>query len=315
MRKVLSLVMLFSLILLTACGKQAKKDETTQELNPNQIYIYYVNLEKTDMVQSVYTLSFSETLSERVSNLIDHLKNTEVTSDCQSPIPADFTYMDRPLEVVNGTLEVSFNVIYDNVNAEGLLFFKSCVAKTLLQLDGVSNVTINLTDIANPDEATATVSETFNEDSFTMSYGEGGNIQRGNIVLYFASESGDTLKAYRKSVEITNTTSLDRLVVESLIAGPLREGYKATLSEDTVINNIAVKDGICYVDLSEEFYNMDNPLKNDIIVYSVVNSLIELPNVNKVQFLKEGEKLPFYRETMPFDGLFERNLDIVEQEG
>ena len=115
-------------------------------------------------------------------------------------------------------------------------------------------------------------------------------------------------------MEISNTTSLDRIVIESLIEGPKREGYTATISADTTIKNIAVKDGICYLDLSDEFYNNDNPLKNDIIVYSVVNSLAELPTVSKVQFLHDGEKLQYYREAMPFDGLFERNLDIIEQE-
>lgn len=45
-----------------------------------------------------------------------------------------------------------------------------------------------------------------------------------------------------------------------------------------------------------------------------MNSLVELPTVSKVQFLKNGEKQPFYRETMPFDGIFERNLDLIEQE-
>ena len=41
---------------------------------------------------------------------------------------------------------------------------------------------------------------------------------------------------------------------------------------------------------------------------------MELPAISKVQFLKNGEKVQFYRETLPFDGVFERNLDIIEQE-
>ncbi|MDE5779581.1 MAG: GerMN domain-containing protein, partial [Lachnospiraceae bacterium] len=48
--------------------------------------------------------------------------------------------------------------------------------------------------------------------------------------------------------------------------------------------------------------------------YAIVNSLCELPTVSKVQFLKNGEKMHFYRATMPFDGIFERNLDLIEQE-
>ncbi len=302
-------------MLMTGCGTKEETVIQEQELSANQIYIYYVNQEKTDMVQAVYTLNEENNLEQNVDELIGHLKSVEATTQCQSPIPESFTYLDNPIRNVNGRIEVGFNVIYDNISSESLLFFKGCIAKTLLQLDGVELVSLSMTDIANQDPETATVNEIFDEDSFTMSFGDTiGNKQKGTIVLYFANETGDALKEYRKSVEISNTSSIGRTVVESLIEGPKIEGYQATISEGTTVQNIAVKDGIYYVDLSEEFYNTDNPLKNDIIVYSVVNSLVELPGISKVQFLKNGEKVEFYRETLPFDGLFERNLDIIEQE-
>ena len=212
-------------------------------------------------------------------------------------------------------MKISFNVMYESIDAEGLLFFKTCVAWTVLQLDEVDSISIALTDLANEDMDTATTVETFDRGSFTMNLGDkSGYKQSGTIVLYFANESGDALKEYQQTVEISNTTSLARVVVESLIQGPEEAGYTATLSDEVKINNISVNNSICYVDLSEEFYDTANPLKNDIIVYSVVNSLVELPTVSKVQFLKNGEKLQFFRETMPFDGIFERNLDIVERE-
>lgn len=312
---ILSYILIFLLVILSGCNNDSRKEVTTEELSDNQIYIYYVNSEKTDMVQSVYTLNKDNDLAQNVRELITHLADKQATSDCMSPIPDNITYIDYPVENIGGRIEVSFNVVYDNVSAETLLFFKGCVAKTLLQLEGVSKVTIIMKDLANADPDTGVLSETFDEDSFTMSFGDtSGNKEKGNIVLYFANESGTALKQYRKSIEITNNMSLGRVVIESLIEGPKRDGYMATISSDTTIKNIAVKDGICYVDLSDEFYNTDVSLKNDIIVYSIVNSLVELPTVTKVQFLKDGEKVPFYRDSMPFDGLLERNLDIVEQE-
>lgn len=315
-KKIISFIFMFLLIILVGCGAKEEVDTAPEELSENQIFIYYVNNNKTDMVQSVYTLDKGNDLNQNVNDLIKHLSNMEATVDCQSPIPDSFVYVENPVENVRGRIEISFNVVYDNVSAESLLFFKGCVARTLLQLEGVDKLTIYMTDVANTDPETATVSETFDEDSFTLSFGDtSGNKQKGNIVLYFANESGTALKSYRKSIEITNNMSLGRMVIEALIEGPKRDGYMATISADTTIKSIAVKDGICYIDLSDEFYNTDNELKNDIIVYSIVNSLVELPTVTKVQFLKDGEKIPFYRETMPIDGLLERNLDIVEQEG
>lgn len=315
MKKLQFLFLLLFAGILTGCGTDQPDEMETVQLNANQIYAYFVNADKTDLVPVVYTLEPGKEVPAQADALIQYLIEEPGTGDYQTPMPEGITFQESRLGNRHGTLEVSFRISYDAVDAQALLFFKGCVVKTLTQLEDVSRVTIMLTDVANSDEETATVSESFDDDSFAMSFdGENGYLQKGTIVLYFANTSGEMLRDYHKTVEISNNTSLARLVVESLIAGPEGEDYMPTLSKDITIRNLSVKDGICYVDLSEEFYDTNNQLKNDIIVYSVVNSLVELPTVSKVQFLNNGEKQQFYRETMPFDGIFERNLDLMEQE-
>lgn len=315
MKKIKLTVLLFFTLFVMACGKQEEKIEVQTELADNQIYAYCVNSDKTDIVQEVYILDKKKTTSQNVSEVIQYLSNVKVTEKCQSPIPDGITYKDNNLTNQRGVLEVSFEILYDSMDADSLLFFKACVVRTLLQLDGVGSVVLSLTDLTNSDPKTATVTEKFNQDSFVMSFGNAnGYKQKGNIVIYFANETGESLKKYRKSVEISNNTSLARIVVEALIEGPEEKGYQATIPSKTTIRNISVKDNICYVDFSDEFYDTDNPLKNDIIVYSIVNSLVELPTISKVQFLKNGEKQQLFRETMPFDGIFERNLDLIKED-
>lgn len=315
MRKWLGVMLCMMLCLTIGCG-QTRQQATTQEtLAKNQIFLYYVNRDKTDVVKEKYTLEERDDLAAQVKELVGRLSGVATTTEYQACVPEGISYTSCNTEHHHGRIELMFNVAYSSVDAESLLFFKACVVKTLLQLPQVSSVTLSLTDLASGDPETATVSENFDQDSFTMSFGgENGYKQKGAIILYFANETGDALKEYRKAIEISNTTSLDRLVVESLIEGPDRDGYVRTVPKDTTIRNISVKDGICYVDLSDEFYNTDNSLKNDIIVYSIVNSLVELPTVSKVQFLKNGEKQQYFRETMEFDGIFERNLDLIEED-
>lgn len=315
MKKLQLLFLLLVVGILTGCGTKQPEQEATLTLKSNQIYAYFVNADKTNLVPMVYTLESGLEVPEQAAALIQYLAEETEDTDCQSPIPDGITFQESKPGTRHGTLEISFRIRYDAVDAQTLLFFKGCVVKTLTQLEDVNRISILLTDVTNSDEETATVSENFDADSFAMSFGgENGYLQKGTIILYFANASGEMLKDYYKTVEISNNTSLARVVVESLIAGPAADGYIPTLSEDTTIRNLSVKDGICYVDLSEEFYNTDNQLKNDLIVYSVVNSLVELPTVSKVQFLNNGEKQMFFRETMPFDGIFERNLDLIEQE-
>ncbi len=314
MKKLKWLFLMLIALLLTACSEDTVDTHEIPELGAGQIYAFFVNTTKTDVYPVVYTLE-GTTTSEMVQGIMQFMTNEGATMDYQNPIPTGVTYLSNEYDDVQNSVRVSFSIVYDSISAESLMFFKTCVAWTVLQLEDVETVSLALTDLANPDEETATTVETFDRNSFTMNFGDReGFKQTGTIVLYFANETGQKLKEYQQTIEISNTTSLSRLVVESLIEGPEEKGYRATLSDEVKINNISVNDGICYVDLSEEFYDTSNPLKNDIIVYSVVNSLVELPTVSKVQFLKNGEKQMFFRETMPFDAIFERNLDIVEQE-
>ncbi len=321
MKKIYLLFMLLLVGVLVGCGEDEVEQEEPANLRPNQIYAYFVNMDKTDLVPVAYTLKYTRNITAETDGLMKYLSeggqkaNVSKQAEFQVPVPEGITYKGcRPGDHTDA-IEVSFDIVYDSVDAESLLFFKGCVVKTLIQLEDVEWVTIQLTDVTNSDPETATVSENFDADSFAMSFGsENGYSQKGTIVLYFANNTGEFLKDYQKTVEISNTTSLARVVVESLIGGPEQEGYQRTLPATTTIRNISVKDGICYVDFSDEFYDANNQLPNEIIVYSVVNSLVELPTVSKVQFLRNGEKQQFFRETLPFDGIFERNLDLIEQE-
>lgn len=316
MKRLAYILMCVLCILLTACGKKKTEQKAEEQLKNNEIYMYYVNVDFTDVVKQKYSIQPMHTVTENAKDIIVDMAGQKGNENIQSPIPEAVEYVSVEFDEWQGRLTVTFQILYDEVQPDSLLFFKTCVVKTLLQLENVDTVAIALTDMASSDAETATVTENFDSDSFAMSFGNSnGYQQKGNIVLYFATPDGENLKEYYKSVEISNNTSLAEIVVAALIEGPQQDGYQATIPENTTIRNISVKDGICYVDFSDEFYDTENTMRNDIIVYSIVNSLAELPTVTKVQFLKNGEKLPFYRGTMPFDVLFERNLDLIEHEG
>ena len=52
-------------------------------------------------------------------------------------------------------------------------------------------------------------------------------------------------------------------------------------------------------------------MTSDVTIYSITNSLVELPNVNKVQISVNGETNLFYRENVNLATVFERNLDLL----
>ena len=95
------------------------------------------------------------------------------------------------------------------------------------------------------------------------------------------------------------------------LAGPQAEGDYPTINPETKIVSVTVKDGICYVNLSEAFLSQPYNVTSDVTIYSITNSLVELPNVNKVQISVNGETNLFYRENVNLATVFERNLDLL----
>ena len=88
---------------------------------------------------------------------------------------------------------------------------------------------------------------------------------------------------------------------------------QSVIPKGTVLNKVSIQDGICYVDFSEEFMKISEGISPEVTIYSVVNSLTELSNVHKVQFLIDGTIQKTYGN-LEFASYFERNLDIIEGE-
>ena len=77
---------------------------------------------------------------------------------------------------------------------------------------------------------------------------------------------------------------------------------------------MTVKDSICYVNFDEEFVKLENDVTEKVQIYSLVNSLAELPTISKVQISINGISDRTFVENINFNTIFERNLDIIENE-
>ncbi len=136
--------------------------------------------------------------------------------------------------------------------------------------------------------------------------------EKVNLHLYFANETGDGLvEENQRNVEYNSNISVEKLVVEKLIEGPNSEGHYPTINPATKVISVTVNDRICYVNLDENFLNQPYNVTSDVTIYSITNSLVELPNINKVQISINGETALFYKESDSLTNLFERNLDLI----
>ncbi|MDR0963523.1 MAG: GerMN domain-containing protein, partial [Clostridium sp.] len=131
------------------------------------------------------------------------------------------------------------------------------------------------------------------------------------MTLYFANATGDGLIMVNRSRLYNSNISMEKLIVEELIKGPDSPDVYPTINPATRIISVTVKDSICYVNLDDQFLTRTNNIKEEIAIYSIVNSLAELGTVNKVQIIINDIATGVFLEKYSFDTIYERNLDLV----
>ena len=68
-----------------------------------------------------------------------------------------------------------------------------------------------------------------------------------------------------------------------------------------------------FVNLNEGFLNQNYEVAEPVVIYSIVNSLAELANINKVQISVNGDSQGVYREKLELNTVYERNLDYLDE--
>jgi len=128
------------------------------------------------------------------------------------------------------------------------------------------------------------------------------------VNLYFSDSQAMYLVPEKR--KIPQTTSLARQVVVELIKGPENFGLYPTIPEGTQINEVYIADDIVYIDLSEEiFKNHPGGSSGELMtVYSVVNTLTEIPPIRSVQILVGGN------ETKSLAGHIDVSMPLLRDE-
>ena len=142
------------------------------------------------------------------------------------------------------------------------------------------------------------------------------------VHLYFANDDNTRLMKEIRYIKMSDakqsTSHLASVIVQELISGSSKEkGYKTTIPAGTKLRSpVAVKEGIATVDFSKEFKNKQTAGKDaeKMTIFSIVNSLTELKDIQKVKFTIEGKAQKEYMGSYQFDVPFSRSEGLVSKE-
>ena len=209
--------------------------------------------------------------------------------DYRKPIPTDVKVLES--RVMEGKLSITFNENYFSMERLAEILNRAAIVRTLTQVEGIESIAFQVNDQTLLDSLGQTVGFMKASDFIDDLGGDINDYHRTTLNLYFANQTGDKLVLESRELVYSNTISIERLVMEQLISGPTSEGLQPVLPSDMKLISISTKDGICYVNLDNTFLTGTVNTIEAIPIYAIVDSLAELPNVNKVQILINGETI------------------------
>lgn len=299
MKKILRILPFVAVVLfLAACSGKEEEGE-------NVYQVYYVSNSETKVEMHSHVME-AEDPEEQLKELINCLSTEPEKLEYKAPFAMGFQVLGTTLEGTN--LQIDVNAAYKELPPVTEVLVRAAVVRTLTQLPEVSLVMITVEGSQLLDRKENTVGWMNAEQFIDNDGNEINTYEEARVRLYFADESGTKLIAADREKHYSTNTPLERFVVEELIAGPSGriEGLFPSVNSGTKIVSVMTKDGICYVNLDETFLAVVNNVSTDVSVYAIVNSLVELSSVNKVQILINGEVPSSFGTSA-----LERNLDIV----
>lgn len=304
--KVLFLLGLMQLLAVLLAGCSSEEPQGTP------IDISYLNKNETKLVTETHYLTSTDTkdmIVEVLTLLCSVPDNKELKATLTSGINV-VTYSYDGEQVI-----VSLGEKYRELSRTTEVLTRAALVRSLTNIPEVNYVmlTVNgesLTDMSGNAIGIMT------SDMFVNNAGAQVETVDSTVTLrlYFANEEGSGLVAVNRELahnaDVSNVP-MEKLVVEQLISGPVNGETWPTISPDTKLVNITVRDNICYLTFDSAILTAVNNVTTDVTIYSIVNSLVELSNINKVQISIDGNKDGKFRDKYEASTVFERNLSLV----
>lgn len=131
-------------------------------------------------------------------------------------------------------------------------------------------------------------SSSFSTSSSSQS---GSKVQLVNIKVYYPDENATGLVAVEKSIK--DTDNKYQAAVEALMAGTEKKGLANVFPKKAKLLQVTVSGKVAKVDFSRELQKnfVGGSTGEEMLVGSVVNTLTEFPEIQKVQILVDGKEV------------------------
>lgn len=284
MKKIIAIILILVLTIpLFACGNQ--------ELRSPGTFYYYRTETEFSGPDSVLASEEKELhgIEDDLGAILALYCEGPDNRDLESPLPRGCTVPGYTLE--GEVLKLHFGSDFAALSGVELTVAAACLARTFLPLTGAETLVL-----------TADGALLNGETSLSLTLQELGlrddslDLLHGSYTVYFTTVDRRYLIGQNLSVNLPNREELPSLLLEQMFTPPQGTGLRSVMPEGCRILGVSVKDGLCTVDLSQEFdsrrfYTHTSQI---LSLMGIVNTLCALEEVEQVEFTIEGKLLVHY---------------------
>lgn len=309
MRKKFFMIIAVLMLCLLAggCSVEVQNDPNTQSV----YYLYDINADETQLEKVDYNPE--ETTAEyMLKDMMQQMNQKEKDVERISLLPDD---VQMNYSVEGDVLVVNFNSQYTEMSKAREILVRAGVVKTFLQVPGISAVRFTVDNQELTDSKGEAVGEMTADTFAEFSGNEPDAYCSTTFTLYFTDKDGQNLVKEQRTVRYRRNIPKERIVLEQLMKGPMEKGHYPTIPENTEILDVTIADRICYVAFDRVFSSYALDVSEKIPVYSVVNTLLDALEADKVQItVGASDKLDTFGQKMSLYRFYEKNDKLVVTE-
>lgn len=241
-----------------------------------------------------------------LGGLVECLLSGPVSDGLRSPFP-DGVYQRSVPMLTDGVCTVDLSERYGGLSGVDLTIADYCIALTLLQVEGVEAVSI----LVEGEPISYRDHQLLRESDIVLSSAEDEPVYLSAGLCFLREEGG--LAVEHRDLLIPGGSAPEEVLLQALLAGPETEGLSLPIPDGTRLIDLWVnEDGTCYVNFDAAFLSGSAaaPGQDRLLLYSIVNTLCQLPNVDAVFLLVEGESVEEFGG-MAVNVPLEPNPDLV----
>ncbi len=277
---------IIGIIAAVVCAVAISRDNATEKIS---VDLYFINRDGTGIVAEPQKLRYRND-DDLIRTTLEKLRKGPSSSKLGAIMPKDTEITKINLDG-GGFLTVNFSQDFLAEDTSRNVLNVYAVVKSLCSTAHVTSVKVLVEGrpIKDRDNKPLEFVSASDINLETEEY----KSELKDVTLYFADSDKKRLVREERTIKITDQQPIEQYLINELIKGTDNKNMKSLLSDKTVLVSADVEDNICYLNFKASFLsdNSGTDEHEKLVIYSIVNSLMELNTIQKVQFYMDGKRV------------------------